>query len=69
MPLALCGAPEQEVTLLANQTCDPMMGAWWARDADCGPTLCQHWDNVSCLLGQLTELQMMKNIYIIYTFH
>ena len=49
--------PSQYTSLLTQQTryIVPLLVQCWASILDGGPRLNQHWDNVSCLLGRLTQ--------------
>ena len=39
------------LTITEKTYIDPMLGYCWPAVSDVGPTLTQHWVNVSCLLG------------------
>ena len=59
----LDNTPQKRRIILTQQIRDivPMLGQCWSIVYDAGPTLNQHWDNVSCLLGSLCLLNAGPN--------
>ena len=50
-------------------TVHPMLVQWWPIVYDAGPTLYQHWVNVSCLLGNSPHNSARKQLGLKYSLY